>query len=125
MTDPSQPAPVRPRRNLPPPGLAGIACLLLIESGVLFFGMLYYLQARSLIALPIFISTLITFIGGAALLRQLRWGWAIALANALIAMTYYLFAAVRMHIPQLLTLSALHLIFFLYLVRPAVRERLR
>jgi hypothetical protein len=122
-----QPAPRSTRwsRNLPLPGVAAIACLLLFESGIAFFAMLHFLQQRSMIAAPIFVATLLMFCGGAGLLRRYRWGWAIALANALLTASYSLYLAIAGRAAQPLIPAALYLVFFFYLIRPTVRVRLR
>jgi Mn2+/Fe2+ NRAMP family transporter len=112
-------------RNLPLPGVAAIACLLLFESGIAFFAMLHFLQQRSMIAAPIFVATLLMFCGGAGLLRRYRWGWAIALANALLTACYSLYLAIAARTAQPLIPAALYLVFFFYLIRPTVRIRLR
>lgn len=121
------PAPPQKRwsRNLPLPGVAAIACLLLFESGIAFFAMLHFLQQRSMIALPIFLATLLMFAGGAGLLRRYRFGWAIALANSLLTACYALVHAIAGRTPQPLIPAALYLVFFFYLIRPDVRTRLR
>jgi hypothetical protein len=113
------------KHNLPLPGVAAIACLLIFESGIAFFAMLHFLQERSMIALPIFIATLIMFAGGAGLLRRYRFGWAIALANSLLTACYALVHAIAGRTPQPLIPAALYLVFFFYLIRPDVRTRLR
>jgi hypothetical protein len=132
MPDTSQPESPQPEprakrwaRNLPLPGVAAIACLLLFESGIAFFAMLHFLAERSMIALPIFLATLLMFAGGAGLLRRYRFGWAIALANSLLTSCYCLVHAIAGRTPQPLIPAALYLVFFFYLIRPTVRERLR
>ena len=114
-----------PKRNLPLPGMAAISCLLLLESGGLFFFMLPQLQQRSWVAVPMFLTALLMFLGGAGLLRQKRWGWAIALATAALAMSYYCYLAAFFRTAQPLIPAVLHLVFFFYLMRMDVRLRLR
>jgi len=121
----SETNPSRTRSNLPLPGMAAISCLLLLEAGMLFFFMLPQLQHRSWAAVPMFLTALLMFLGGAGLLRQKRWGWAIALATAVLAMSYYCYLAAFFRTPQPLIPAALHLVFFFYLMRMDVRLRLR
>ena len=62
---------------------------------------------------------------GQGLLRLRRWGWAMTLAAAFLSATYGMWMMVKLHQPTELALVAVNLIFFLYLVRPEVRSRLR
>jgi hypothetical protein len=68
-------------------------------------------------------TMIVTGVLGMLMLR--RWGWALVLGAALLATTVYLYNAVTMHIMPLYIMGALHLVFFLYLIRPEVRERMR
>ncbi len=129
MTEPTETPlleqPKKPRRNLPLPGVAAIACLLLLESGATAFSLLPLAERRNPIAIPVGIGAMLLFGGGAGLLRQKRWGWALALAAAFVTICYSLYLMMEFRTPQFLIPTALHLVFFLYLVRPTVRVRMR
>jgi hypothetical protein len=62
---------------------------------------------------------------GAGLLRLLRWAWAMVLAAVFLLATYNLWIFASQHQLPALVQGLLNLVFFLYLVRPEVRERLR
>lgn len=64
-------------------------------------------------------------VGVFGLLRLRRWGWALVLAGCLTLSlgNFYVFA--RIHVFPFLVQALFALVFFLYLVRTEVRERLR
>jgi hypothetical protein len=62
---------------------------------------------------------------GQGLLRLLRWGWALTLAAVFLSALYGMWVVVKVHQIAELVMVALNLVFFLYLVRPEVRARLR
>jgi len=107
------------------PGVAGICLFLLFFTMVNVyaairnaygtgFGKYGVLTICSLLAVGIF-----------GLLRLYRWGWALVLAGCLLVASgdFYFFS--RTHVPFFLVRGAFELVFFLYLVRTEVRERLR
>ncbi len=108
------------KTTLPLPGMAGIALYMLAISAVVAFGVV----GRHLP--PIFlIVSLLTGCATFGLLRQQRWGWALALAATLLLMLYQFYIFARLHQGSGAFMGALNLILFLYLVRPEVIERLR
>jgi hypothetical protein len=127
MTDPEQSAPPVPqwRQNWPLPGVVAIACLLLLESGATAFTLLPLIARRNPMAVPTAIAAALLFLGGAGLLRQKRWGWALAMAAAMLPVCYALCLALALRTLALLFPAALHTVFFLYLMRPTVREGMR
>jgi hypothetical protein len=54
-----------------------------------------------------------------------RWAWALALAAVFLLASYDLWIFTTQHQDTVLLQGILNLIFFLYLVRPEVREKLR
>jgi hypothetical protein len=62
---------------------------------------------------------------GQGLLRLRRWGWAMTLAAVFLSAMYGMWMLVKLHQPAELVMVSLNLVFFLYLVRPEVRARLR
>ena len=122
-TDPSVDAKSTPtvkREWLPLPGLAAISLYLLLLSVVIVVGVVGKHYPPILLVLPVF---LIAASGG--LLLLLRWAWALALAAVLMLSGYNLWIFTRMHMFAALIQGLLNLVFFLYLVRTEVREKLR
>jgi hypothetical protein len=107
------------------PGVAGICLFMLVVSlvGVMgvFTGQFSGTGARYGV-LPV--CTMIV-IGVFGLLRLKRWGWALVLGGTLMLSFGYLFMSRASHNPGMLVMAGFALCFFLYLVRPEVRERLR
>ncbi|HUB20054.1 MAG TPA: hypothetical protein VL990_15540 [Acidobacteriaceae bacterium] len=62
---------------------------------------------------------------GQGLLRMRRWGWAMTLAAVFLSAMYGLWVTVKLHQLTELALVVVNMVFFLYLVRPEVRTRLR
>jgi hypothetical protein len=62
---------------------------------------------------------------GQGLLRLQRWGWALTLAAVFCSAMYGVWMVVKFHQLSLMVMAGLNLVFFLYLVRPEVRDRLR
>jgi len=66
------------------------------------------------------------FIAGAlGLLLLLRWAWALTLAAVALLAGSFLYAYTTQHISSSLVQGLLNLLFFLYLVRTDVREKLK
>jgi len=115
------PAPGQRPRLLDLPGLAAIALYLLMLAGVIVFGVvagqhyppLYLVLSAALIA------------ASAGLLLLLRWAWAMALSAVFLLAIYNLWIFSNQHQGPALVQGLLNLIFFLYLVRPEVRVKLR
>jgi len=108
------------RELLPLPGLVAISLYLLLLSIVIVVGAVGGHYPKLFLLLPVF---LLAACGG--LLMLFRWAWAMALAAVLLLSAYniWLFAHLQL-IPSLIQ-GLLNLVFFLYLVRPEVREKLR
>jgi hypothetical protein len=68
---------------------------------------------------PLFIA------GGLGLLFLLRWAWALSLAAVALLAGVFFWASVSQHLFYALVQGLLNLVFFLYLVRPEVRTKLR
>jgi hypothetical protein len=114
--------PPLPRRELLPlPGLAAISLYLLILSAVIILGVVA--GGHYPTAFLIFAAGFIT--ASAGLLMLFRWAWALALAAVFLLVAYnaWIFSVQRQG-PALVQ-GLLNLVFFLYLVRPEVREKLR
>ncbi|MBW4027719.1 hypothetical protein [Acidipila rosea] len=115
----SQPAPAE-NTSGPLPGMAVIA----IWMAALCFLGLYGVITHHL---PMIATIVCALFAAAAhgLVRQMRWGWALTLAAAFLSMTYAVWLMVRWHQSPAIVMAVVNLIFFLYLVRPEVIERLK
>ena len=102
------------------PGLIAIAFYLLLLSVVIVIGVMGGHYPVLFIVLPVF---LMAACGG--LLMLLRWAWAMALAAVLLLGAYNVWIFARMHLGAALIQGLLNLVFFFYLVRTEVREKLR
>ena len=117
------PAPATPpakRELVPFPGLIAIAFYLLLLAIVIVVGVVGGHYPKLFIVLPVF---LLTACGG--LLMLFRWAWAMALAAVLLLGGYNVWIFATMHLPPSLIQGLLNLVFFFYLVRPELREKLR
>jgi hypothetical protein len=102
------------------PAMAGIALYMFVLAGVVGFGAATGRFPR------LFLIVCVLFVAGAVgLIRLYRWGWALTAAASFLLMSYGIWAYIHTRMAAALVMSFLNLIFFLYLVRPEVRERLR
>jgi hypothetical protein len=111
-----------PRRDLLSlPGLAAIGLYLLVLAGVIILGVVAGRRYP-----PLFLVFAATFIAASAgLVLLLRWAWALALAAVFLLSGYNLWIFSTQHQGPALIQGLLNLVFFLYLVRTEVREKLR
>lgn len=106
---------------LPLPGLAAISLYLLALAGVIILGVVGGRHYP-----PLFLVFAAAFItASAGLLRLLRWAWALALSAVFLLVVYNSWIFTSQHQLPALVQGLLNLVFFLYLVRPEVRVRLR
>jgi hypothetical protein len=108
------------RELLPLPGLAAIALYLLLLAVVIVVGVVGGHYPRVFVVLPVFL-----FAACGGLLMLFRWAWAMALAAVLMLSCYNLWIFARLHVGPALIQGLLNLVFFFYLVRTEVREKLR
>jgi glycerol-3-phosphate acyltransferase PlsY len=115
-----QPQPAR-RELLPLPGLAAISLYLLMLAGVIIVGVVGGRHYP-----PLFLILAASFIAASAgLILLLRWAWALAMAAVFLLVAYNLWIFASQHQGPALVQGLLNLVFFLYLVRPEVRVKLR
>ncbi len=114
-------APPPQRELLPLPGLAAIGLYLLLLAGVIILGVVAGGHYPPLFL--IFAAAFITASAGLVLL--LRWAWALTLSAVFLLACYNLWIFSRQHQPAALVQGLLNLVFFLYLIRPEVRAKLR
>jgi hypothetical protein len=102
------------------PAMAGIALYMFVLAGMVGFGAATGRFPR------LFLILCVLFLAAAVgLIRLYRWGWALATAASFLLMSYGVWAYIHTRMAAALVMSFLNLIFFLYLVRPEVRDRLR
>lgn len=112
--------PVPQRDLLPLPGLLAIGLYLMLLAGVLILGVAQRHYPVLFLALAAAFLT-----AAAGMVMLLRWAWAGALAAVFLLACYngWIFSVER--VGAALVQSLLNLVFFLYLVRREVREKLR
>lgn len=112
--------PAQHRDLLPLPGLLAIGLYLVLLAGVLILGV----AGRNYPAL--FLALAAAFLTAAAgLVMLFRWAWAGALAAVFLLACYNGWIFSVQHVGAALVQSLLNMVFFLYLVRREVREKLR
>jgi hypothetical protein len=117
---PLEPTTVAGARVLPLPGMIAIALYMLVLAAVVSFGVVGgHLPRLLLILAPLFVAA------SFGLLRMFRWAWSLTLSAVLLLMTYNLWIFFEQRQAPGAVQGALNLVFFFYLVRPAVRSRLR
>lgn len=115
-------APQSPRVSLMPvPGVAAISLYLLALAAVIVLGVMDGHHYPRIFL--IFSAAFITASFGLMLL--LRWAWALALSAVFLLAAYNLWLFAVDHPFAALVQGLLNLVFFLYLIRPDVRSRLR
>jgi hypothetical protein len=117
-TEPGSPAARPSLRRFP--GLVAISFYMILLAGVVCYGV-----AQGGIP-PFYLVFSVLFVAGAlGLLRMLRWGWALALAAvALMSASFFWAFSTHDSYPALVQ-GLLNLVFFLYLVRSDLREKMR
>jgi hypothetical protein len=108
------------RERFPLPGLAAISLYLLLLAVVIVIGAVGGHYPRLFLVFPVF---LLAACGG--LLMLFRWAWAMALSAVLLLGGYNLWLFARLQLGASLIQGLLNLVFFFYLVRTEVREKLR
>ena len=102
------------------PGMAGVALYMFVLAGVVGYGATAGRFPR------LFLVLCVLFVAAAVgLVRLYRWGWALAIAASFLLMCYGVWVFLHLRQGPALVMSFLNLIFFFYLVRPEVRDRLR
>ncbi len=116
----SGPAPAPKRELFPLPGLVAISFYLLLLAVVIIIGVVGGHYPVVFVVLPVFL-----FAACGGLLMLFRWAWAMALAAVLMLGGYNVWIFAHLHISPALIQGLLNMVFFFYLVRPEVREKLR
>ncbi len=121
--------PETPTPKLPPqgmlPGMALIAIYLLFMAMFNAFAAVNGKFGAAAAKYSILGVCTLLVIGIFGILRLRRWGWAIVTSGCLLMAAGYFYAYHRTHIPPFILQGLFDLLFFLYLARPEVRDRLR
>ena len=107
------------------PGVAGIAMFLLVLAMLNTFAALKGVYGAGGGRYGVLGVCTLLVVGIFGLLKMRRWGWAITTAGALLLAVGYMFLFTRTHAGPFAVQSLFGMVFFLYLVRPEVRDRLR
>ncbi len=107
------------------PGVAGISMFLLLLALLNTFAALKGLYGVGGGRLGVLAVCTLLVVGVFGLLRMQRWGWAIVAAGSLLLAVGYLYVFGKTHQAPAIIQSLFGMVFFLYLVRTEVRERLR
>jgi hypothetical protein len=101
------------------PGLIAISLYMILLAGVIV------VHVVSGVAQPFLLIFAVFFIAGAlGMLMLLRWAWALTLAAVALFAGWFLWSFTTQHVFASLMQGLLNLVFFLYLVRSDVREKL-
>ena len=110
-----------PRRLvLPPPAMAAIALYMVVLAGT---GIVGVAQGHLPPLYLIFSAAFVTAALG--LLLLLRWAWALTLGAVLLLASLFFWRFATGHALPYIVQGLLNLVFFLYLIRTEVREKLR
>jgi uncharacterized membrane protein (DUF2068 family) len=107
------------------PGMAAIALWMIVTALFGAFGVISHRFPAGAQATGVLAIAVILVAAAMGLMRLRRWGWALSLAAALLSMAFYFWSMARFRQFPFIVMGTVNLVFFLYLVRPEVRERLR
>jgi uncharacterized membrane protein (DUF2068 family) len=102
------------------PGMAVIALWMLVLCGMGLIGVILHRLSPGMLVLCVMFA-----LAANGLLKLKRWGWAMTLGAAFLSMCYATYMLVRFHQIQMIAMLLVNVVFFLYLVRPEVIERLK
>jgi len=102
------------------PGMAVIALWMLAQCGLGLIGVIMHKLPASVLIICVIFA-----VAANGLLKLRRWGWALTLGAAFLSMSYGVFMLIRFHQTPLIVMVVLNLVFFLYLIRPEVLERVK
>jgi uncharacterized membrane protein (DUF2068 family) len=102
------------------PGMAVIALWMLAQCAIGLIGMITHK-----LPWPAVILCVMFALAAYGLLKLKRWGWALTLAAAFLSMCYGVLMLLTFHETPLIVMVVVNLVFFLYLIRPEVLERVK
>jgi peptidoglycan/LPS O-acetylase OafA/YrhL len=124
VDEPQPPVPPGTRQPLLP-GMAMVSMYLLLLAMLNAFAAMHGTFGTGAARYSIFGICTLMVIGIFGLLRLKRWGWSIVAAGCLLMAAGYFYGFHRTHIGPYIIQGLFALVFFLYLSRTEVRERLR
>ena len=107
------------------PGIAGICLYLLLMTMLNAFSAARGVFGNGTARYSILAACSLVLVGVFGLLRLLRWGWALVIAACGVLSGLYFYGAEKTHSGPYVIQGLFSLVFFLYLSRAEVRERLR
>jgi hypothetical protein len=107
------------------PGIAGICMFMIFMTMINVYAALTGVYGSGRGKYGILTLCTLLAVGVFGLLRLRKWGWALVSAGCLLWAIGYFFYFSKSHIGFFLVQGLFGLLFFLYLVRPETRERLR
>lgn len=125
MTDENEIKRLQERAKGMLPGVAGICLFMLVVTIFNAFAALQGKFGAGSGKYGVLVICTLFAAGIFGLLRLRRWGWALVLAGCLTLSLGNLYVFARIHVFPFLLQALFALVFFLYLVRTEVRERLR
>lgn len=122
--DPKSKLPAEPPHNQLLPGMAAVSLWMLALAVLGVVGILtgHFATESSNIAALAFCTLFACAALG--LMRRRRWGWALTLGAAFFSMCFAFYSLFRSHQSEWIVMGVVNLVFFLYLVRREVLERL-
>ncbi|MBB6146281.1 uncharacterized membrane protein (DUF2068 family) [Silvibacterium bohemicum] len=121
---PDTPAGAEPAKPAPAsgllPGMAVICLWMLALCGLGLIGVITHHLPPGVMVICVILA-----IAANGLLKLRRWGWALTLAATFLSLCYGTWMLIRMHQGPMIVMVVVNLIFFLYLIRPEVLERVK
>jgi uncharacterized membrane protein (DUF2068 family) len=102
------------------PGMAVISLWMLAQCGLGLIGVFLHKVSPGMTVVCVMFA-----LAANGLLKLKRWGWALTLGAAFLSMCYATYMLVRLHELQMVVMLMVNLVFFMYLIRPEVIERLK
>jgi uncharacterized membrane protein (DUF2068 family) len=102
------------------PGMAVISLWMLAQCGLGLIGVIFHK-----LPLGAMVICLMFAVAANGLLKLKRWGWALTLGAAFLSMCYGAYMLFRFHQLPMVLMLTVNLVFFLYLIRPEVLERVK
>ena len=106
------------------PGIAGIAVFMLVITLLNVFGAMSNVFGSGPVKYGILTLCTLLVAGVFGLLKMKRWGWAMVLGGCLLISLGNLYVFTRVHAGSALVQGLFMLVFFFYLSRSEVRDRL-
>jgi hypothetical protein len=107
------------------PGIAGICMYMLLMAMINAYSAARGGYGNGTAKYSILVAMTLLTVGVFGLLRLLRWGWALVIGATLVMAFGYFYGFHKTHFPSYVVQGLFSLVFFLYLSRTEVRERLR